>query len=171
MAGTRKVSQPVRRCCYGAAAGRWSDVVRWLAAFAATCVLLTSPSRAAGIDTQDLSVADRLIEEAVVRGDVQALQQVYTEDFRFTHSTGDVQTKAQWLEAVALRTFTSRIVSAVQVESHGNAALTTGRLEVKTRDPSSGYTLRYVRLYQRVDGRWRLASHFTTELSPTTGSH
>ncbi|HTR20730.1 MAG TPA: nuclear transport factor 2 family protein [Gemmatimonadales bacterium] len=40
------------------------------------------------------------VEAAVVRGDVTFLDSTYATDFRFTHGTGVVQTKTQWLEVV-----------------------------------------------------------------------
>jgi hypothetical protein len=113
----------------------------------------------------DLADIDRHIEEVVVQGDLERLQQLYTEDFQFTHATGEVQSKAEWLAYVAERPFSDRTVSDVQIESHGVAALTTGRITVTERGPpAGGYTLRYIRLYVLVDGRWHLASHHTIEI-------
>jgi ketosteroid isomerase-like protein len=139
---------------------RLSHLTAYLTAF----VLLLGSAWADDKDSSDLTSIDRDVEEAVVQGDLKLLRQIYTEDFRFVHSTGEVQTKAQWLDYVADQPFSSRIVSDIKVESHGSAALTTGRIAVTERGPPDGrYALQYIRLYVLVDGRWRMASHHTIE--------
>lgn len=135
------------------------------AAAFAVFVALSGLSWADGEYRAELASIDRLVEEAVVRGDLERLRQLYMEDFRFTHFTGEMQTRAQWLADVAERPFARRIVSEVQVEPHGNAALTTGRIAVTERvPPNRRYALRYVRLYVLAEGHWHLASHRTIEM-------
>jgi hypothetical protein len=51
---------------------------------------------------------DQRIEDAVVRADLKFLESVYAKDFRFTHGTGNVQSKDEWLKSVAKRGFLSR---------------------------------------------------------------
>ncbi len=62
---------------------------------------------------------------AVLALDFDALDEIYAEDFLFTHSTGNVDTKATWIEA--LRTgrssYTARRVDPIEVETHGSIAM------------------------------------------------
>ncbi len=131
----------------------------------AVFVVLSGWSWAEGGYRAELASIDQRIEDAVVRGDRERLRQLCAEDFRFSHFSGEVQSKAQWLADVAERPFSRRIVSEVQVEAHGNAALTTGRIAVTARaPPMRRYTLRYLRLYVLEERHWRLASHRTIEM-------
>lgn len=41
----------------------------------------------------DLQAMDQRIEDAVVRADLKFLESVYAKDFRFTHGTGNIQSK------------------------------------------------------------------------------
>jgi len=133
-------------------------------------VLVAFPVRAqtaptASPDSALLARLDAAIESAVVRGDTVALDTLYAPDFRFTHSTGEVDDRVAWLRrATAMpRPFRGRTVDSVSVEMHGSVALTSGRLTVQPRE-EPGYVVRYVRLYGRHAGRWKLMSHRSVEL-------
>jgi len=112
-----------------------------------------------------LRAIDQQIEDAVVRADLKFLESVYAKDFRFTHGTGNVQNKDEWLKSVAKKGFLSRKVSLVEVEVHGDVAVTYGRLDVvKSGEGGEKYSLRYVRVYERKDGRWQMLMHRTVDL-------
>jgi len=113
----------------------------------------------------DLRVMDERIEDAVVRADLKFLESVYARDFRFTHGTGNVQSRDEWLKSVARRGFLSRKVSLVEVELHGDVAVTFGRLDViKSGEGGEKYSLKYVRVYERRNGPWEMLMHRTVEL-------
>ena len=116
---------------------------------------------AAEVDLIDL---ERKLAAAVLALDFDTLDEIYAEDFVFTHITGDVDTKATWIEC--LRTgrcsYTGRSVDQIDVETHGNVAITSGRIHAKSDsdDPRwHEYSVWYVRVYEMQTGRWRLLSH------------
>ena len=116
---------------------------------------------AAEVDLIDL---ERKLAAAVLALDFDTLDDIYAEDFVFTHITGDVDTKATWIEC--LRTGgcsnTARSVDQIEVETHGSVAITSGRIHAKSEsnDPRwHEYSIWYVRVYEIQDGRWRLLSH------------
>ena len=125
-------------------------------------------------DSARIAALERRIEDAVVRRDAAFLDSVYARTFRFKHSTGDVETREQRLTSLRApvaanvpgRTI-SRDVDSVEVEVHGDVALTTGRIHV-VRDGGEAhwqnYTIRYVRIYARngSKGRWQLVTHHST---------
>jgi ketosteroid isomerase-like protein len=128
-------------------------------------VLFVQLTASAADELTDLRAMDQRIEDAVVRADLKFLESVYAKDFRFTHGTGNVQSKDEWLESVAKRGFLSRKVSLVEVELHGEVAVTFGRLDViKSGESGEKYSLRYVRVYERRSGRWEMLMHRTIEL-------
>jgi ketosteroid isomerase-like protein len=129
-------------------------------------VLLTFQLTASAADVlADLRAMDQRVEDAVVRADLKFLESVYANDFRFTHGTGNVQSRDEWLKSVARREFLSRKVSLVEVELHGDVAVTFGRLDViKSGEGGEKYSLKYVRVYERRNGRWEMLMHRTVEL-------
>jgi hypothetical protein len=137
----------------------------------AACGLLSShllwaqASRTASGDSTLLASLDGTIERAVVQGDTAALDTLYATDFQFTHGTGMVDGRAEWLRRAVMRPppFRSRTADSVVVELHGSMALTSGRLAVVPRS-APGYIVRYVRLYAKQGARWQLKSHRSVEL-------
>jgi len=106
------------------------------------------------------------IEGAVVSKDLASLDALYADDFMFTHGTGLVQTKRQWLDALRSdeTRFLSRQLDSTSIELHPEIAIVTGRLLV-CRQSEAGevrYGLQYVRVYSMKTGLWQLISHYTT---------
>ena len=101
------------------------------------------------------AVSER-IEEAVVSKDLASLDALYADDFMFTHGTGLVQTKGQWLDALRSdeTRFLSRQLDSTSIELHTEIAIVTGRLLV-CRQSEAGevrYGLQYVRVYSMKTG-------------------
>ena len=122
-------------------------------------------------DSTAIAALEQRIENAVVAREIAFLDSAYTPDFRFKHSTGDVDTRGEWIASVQRSRFASRQVDSLDVEVHGDVALTTGRLHVRrspddsswARDPRwREYTVRYARVYVRRAGRWHLLTHHST---------
>jgi ketosteroid isomerase-like protein len=134
----------------------------------------TAGAAGAPADSAAIALLERRVEDAVVRGDAAFLDSVYAPSFRFKHSTGDLETRAQRMESLRRavprgapgRTI-ARTIDSVDVEVHGEVALSTGRIHVRRDggDPRwQDYTVRYVRVYVRggPDGRWQLLTHHST---------
>jgi ketosteroid isomerase-like protein len=145
------------------------------ARFAILCVLPllaawpASGQQAAGAD---VLAFEREIEAAVVRGDVAFLDRACAEDFTFTHGDGwttgkpplRVETKAQWLASVGKVPYLSRDLDSVQVELHGDVAITYGRYRARNRSGAPGrteFTVWFERVYALRNGRWQYLSHRT----------
>jgi ketosteroid isomerase-like protein len=112
-----------------------------------------------------IEVVNRRIEEAVVSKDFASLDALYADDFVFTHGTGLVQTKRQWLESLRSEAtrFLSRELDSTSIEFSADTAIVTGRLLV-CRQSEAGevrYGLQYVREYSMRSGLWQLVSHRT----------
>jgi len=105
---------------------------------------------------------ERQVELAYLHADHAFLRSTLREDFVFSHGTGLVAGKAETLANFAKPdNFLSRTLSSVKVELHGNVALTSGRIEVRSTKGTE-YTICYLRLYERRDGSpWQLVSHRT----------
>lgn len=119
---------------------------------------------------------EREMEAAVVRGDVAALDRMLSPDFIFTHGDGwtsggaplKVDTKATWLAYVAKQPppYVYRDLDHVQVELHGNIALTIGRYLYlpRSNDPQPGHLyVWFERVYEKQNGEWKHLSHRTVK--------
>ena len=125
-------------------------------------------------DSAAIATLEQRIEDAMVRRDATFLETVYAPTFRFKHSTGSLETRAERMTSVRSQVppdapgrFIARTVDSLDVEIHNDVALTTGRIHVRRDggDPRwRDYTVRYARIYRRggAGGRWQLLTHHST---------
>lgn len=144
-------------------------------AIAVALVLCRAPcaraQRGGSGDSARVAALEQRVEDAVVGRRLAVLDSVYSPDFRFKHSTGEAETRGEWLAAVRRSRYASRRIDSLDVELHGDIALTTGRLHVRRApdDPDwsaapewRDYTIRYARVYVRRSGRWSMLTHHST---------
>ena len=135
----------------------------------------TSPAVARqAADSAAIARLEHRVEAAVLHRDAAFLDSVYAPTFRFRHSTGTLETRAQRMASLrrpvpsgAPGRPIARVVDSLDVEVHGDIALTSGRIHVRRDggDPRwRDYTIRYVRVYARhgAEGRWMLLTHHST---------
>ena len=120
---------------------------------------------AASEDAKSALIAiEKAVAEAVVNLDFETMDQTYADDFVFYHSTGVIEGKDDWLRKLrnGEAVYTARIVDSLEVDFHGDTAITSGRIHLKTRsaDPQRReFTVWYYRIYEKRDGRWQMVSH------------
>lgn len=118
---------------------------------------------------------ERATEAAVVRGDTAYLERALAPTFLFTHGDGwvdggeplKVDTKASWLTWVKKQPapYIYRELDHVQVELHGDVAITLGRyfyLPQSNAPPSHSYVW-FERVYAKRNGQWQQLSHRTVK--------
>ena len=126
-------------------------------------------------DSASIATLEQRIETALVKRDVPFLDSVYAPTFRFKHSTGQLETREERMVDLrrpiapnATGRVLERTVDSLDVEVHGDIALTTGRIHIRSTSANphwQDYTIRYVRLYARTTasgGRWQLVTHHST---------
>ncbi len=117
---------------------------------------------------------EKACDDAAVRGDVAFIQKAVAPDFIMTHGDGwttggmplKVDTKETWVQAVQRQPYAYRTLDSVQVELHGDVAITIGRYRMGTKANASNSTInhQYVwfeRLYAKRNGEWQFLSHRT----------
>jgi ketosteroid isomerase-like protein len=108
---------------------------------------------------RDLDVA---IDTAVSAQDATALNRLLADEYIYTHSNGRSQTRAEYIAGISERTNPPRrLLSDVQVELHGDVAITRGNLDIVYHDTRPNLYMRYVRVYRQFGDRWRPISHRT----------
>jgi ketosteroid isomerase-like protein len=108
---------------------------------------------------RDLDVA---IDTATSDQDAAALERLLADEYVYTHSNGRSQTKAEFIAGVVARVNPPRrILGDVQVELHGDVAVTRGNLDILYSDERTNLFMRYVRVYRLMDAGWLPISHRT----------
>jgi ketosteroid isomerase-like protein len=101
----------------------------------------------------DLAHAD-----AVLRGDLVAMDKIWTRDFKVNNPFNEVD-KADRIRSGAV-TYSSFVRVPESIVIHGNTVIVMGREEVvpKGNSPGAGKTInrRYTNIFMKRDGRWRL---------------
>ena len=121
-------------------------------------------------DREGLLAAFRAVRDALLAGDAEALRDLYAEDFRSHSIRGDVEGRADVLEAygpggVRLDMFE---VEDLGVETVGGVGLLTGLGSVSGRYGGADFRhrVRFVDIFLWRDGRWRYRFSQSTEVVP-----
>jgi len=117
---------------------------------------------------------EKAMEAAVVRQDTAFLERALAPTFLFTHGDGwidggaplKVDTKETWIEYVRRQPppYVYRELDHIQVELHGDIAITLGRyfyLPRSNRPTTSHLYVWFERVYARRNGQWQHLSHRT----------
>jgi hypothetical protein len=137
-----------------------------------------APSAADAARIAEVMAFEKQCDDAAVKGDVAFLERALGADFVMTHGDGwtsggaplKVDTKATWLAYIGKQPlpYVYRRLDSIQVELHGDVAITIGRYRYlpRTTSPSPGNSHLYVwfeRLYARQGGQWKFLSHRTVK--------
>jgi hypothetical protein len=110
---------------------------------------------------------EQRVEQAIVNGDTQFLQSIYSDDFRFSHSSGEVTDKAESLRQVAERTYVMRRLDAINIETHGHIIITYGLVDMNARGDhgNRSYLVKYIRTYEKIHGHWKMLMQRSIDVS------
>jgi hypothetical protein len=137
-----------------------------------------APSAADAVKIAEVMAFEKQCDDAAVKGDVAFLERALSSDFVMTHGDGwttggaplKVDTKATWLAYVGKQPlpYVYRNLDSIQVELHGDVAITIGRYRYlpRTSSPNPGTSHLYVwfeRVYARHGGQWQFLSHRTVK--------
>ena len=128
---------------------------------------LTSALSAADTDAQ-IQTAEKSWADATMRGDIAALEGIYSDRLIYAHSTGVVQTKAELIDQLksGARRYTAVTHERMKVEPYGDSAVshalarTVGNVDGKPFDDH----VMVMHFWVKQGGKWRLAAHQTTKV-------
>ncbi len=142
-------------------------------ALAAPAITLLPVTAAAG----DKAVSDAKAKEEVLqaeesrnqalqKGDADALAKIYTDDLIYTNALGLTLTKQQHLDDIRSRKLklTAFKHSNVEVRVHGNTGFVTGvsTSMVDFHGNSSDSPRKFLNVYVKENGVWKCAVHYET---------
>jgi ketosteroid isomerase-like protein len=142
-----------------------------LSVFAFWGIAWQASRRAAAADNASSEVlkADDERNEALQKGDVAALDRIYSDDLVYANASGAVLTKQQHLADLKAKTlhFISFKHEDVKATVHGDTGLVTGvsKSEVEYKGSVSKSNRRFLNVFSKKDGQWLCVGHFETNIS------
>ena len=134
-------------------------------------LLLIAPTALAGprpSAEQALVAADSARMEATVAGDFAALELALADDLTYGHSSGQVQSKPEFIADLRSGARRYRALTAVDstARAYGCAGVVTGtsNAEVETEGRTLSLMLRYTATYAQRHGRWVLVAYQSVKL-------
>jgi len=107
-------------------------------------------------------------DKAIVRKDRAAIADNMSEDFRQIASNGDVANKETFVRSITAPDLTidPYTVEDFDVRVYGDVALLSGRTRMTGREGGAPFTThyRYIDVYVRTNGTWKICSVQTTRL-------
>ncbi|MEP7150042.1 MAG: nuclear transport factor 2 family protein [Acidobacteriota bacterium] len=116
-------------------------------------------------EVRDLDIAHA---DAVLRGDLAAMEKIWTKDFKVNNPFNEVD-KADRIRTGAV-TYASFVRVAETVLIHKNTVIVMGRETVvpKGDSPDAGKTInrRYTNIWMKREGKWRLVARHASVICP-----
>lgn len=134
-------------------------------------LLVLSGTARAETPEEEVRAADARRITAVVDGDTAALSSLLAADLTYTHTTGQVENKEQFLAGISSGKLDYQSIqpSEVQVRVYGTAgdtAVMTGRAEMKVNAQGKdlAFAIRFTSVWVKGEGGWRMAAWQSTRL-------
>ena len=126
--------------------------------------MISSPADAAEV----LRIERQWATDAL-KGDTAGLSRIFSDDLKYVHATGVVETKQALLSAIESRAAVYESIDSedVDVRVIGDAAVVTSsnRLQVKIGGQELKLQARFLRVYLKEKGSWRLTYHQGTRIT------
>jgi len=117
---------------------------------------------------QEIRKLDLAHAAAILRGDLAALDKLWTEDFIVNNPFNEID-KANRIRSGAV-TYSSFIREPEAITIHGNTVIVMGRETAvpKGDSPDAGKTIkrRYTNIWMKREGRWRLVARHASVICP-----
>ena len=107
--------------------------------------------------------------EAMAKQDAKTLDEILADDLTFTHSSGRVDTKAEFITKATTGILNYHSLSSedVKVRQYGDTAIVTGQGIVHVESARTGdnkYPISFIDVYVKRDDTWRMVAWQCTKL-------
>jgi ketosteroid isomerase-like protein len=134
--------------------------------FAACALAAAQPAATA----DEVNKAEAAWIQAVVKNDIKALDQMLANDLVYSHSSGVVETKQEYLGKLKTgdQKYATIERSNQKTQTYANTGIVTGpaRMTGATKGVPFDNKLLMIHVWVKQGGRWQLAAHQTTRLNP-----
>jgi len=138
------------------------------AALLGVCLAACSQTGSTDTAQNDIEATVASLERArfaaIVAKDTVRLGQLLADDMTYAHSTGTVQTRAEFLTQIANGRLDYRVIepTELRVRVFGEAAVVEGRVSMVV--PADSFVLRFIDVWVRRGDSWRMAAWQSTRL-------
>lgn len=136
--------------------------------FLAVAVLTTAAFGWAASGEEDVRKAEAAWAKAVMAKDEPKLNQMLAEGLVYTHSTGSVDTKDQYLSKLksGAQKYDGLQSSDMSVHMYGNTAVVNAKIRMtgSTNGTPFDNKLLYTHTWVKQSGHWQLVAHQTTKM-------
>lgn len=109
-------------------------------------------------------------DKAIVAKNTAAIADNMTQDFRQIDTNGGVETKASFVQGLTDANFSidPYTVDDLDVRVYGDVALLSGTIRMTGRNVGKPFKshFRFIDIYRKVDGQWKVMSVQTTRIAP-----
>ena len=116
-----------------------------------------------------VKAAEKAWASATVAADEATLKQVLAADLTYTHSNGDTDTRAVFIDNLktGARKYHKVNHESMDVRLYGNTAVLTATAQVETSQKGGSVSpahLRFIHLWVLQNGRWQMVAHQSLRL-------
>jgi ketosteroid isomerase-like protein len=124
---------------------------------------------AAHAETSEQAKAlDRKWAEATIHADVAALNQILSDNLTYTHSSGNTQSKIEFIASVRSKELQYRSIEfeTADVRFYGSTALISShvRIQVTAAGHDQSVHACFLHLWVKKNGRWQMVAHQATKI-------
>jgi ketosteroid isomerase-like protein len=133
----------------------------------AALLLVCAAAAQTGVEAEVKQAEDAWVK-AVTANDQGALERLLAPKLVYTHSTGLIESKPEYMKAVAsFQKYTSVEFQNPRINVYGNAAIVNSRVRMvgSTKGVPFDNELLLIHVWIKQNGRWQLAAHQTTRLT------
>ena len=109
-------------------------------------------------------------EDALLKSDTAALDKLYDPTIVYTHSSGKVDTKASYIEAIksGASKYQAMKRDEIKVNVYGRAAVVTCHWDVHVLAKGNKIDMnaRYIHVYVQQRDGWKMVAHQSTRITP-----
>ena len=131
-------------------------------ALAAQLLLVPTSLAEFGVDQQSALDAQAARLKATIDADIETLETYLADDLTYSHNTGWVETKVEYLATVESETldYVSATPRDVEVRIYGDIAVLTGLADMSglLRGEPVALTIRFLEVSRRVGDSWQLTA-------------
>jgi hypothetical protein len=132
-------------------------------------VLFSTLAFAANRDETAVRSADQRRVQATISGNIAELEKLLSDELIYAHADGRVQNKAQYITALATSqmkylAFEPQDVTFQAVDMDAATLSGRARLTVEASGRQVSFTLRFLAVWRREEGHWRLLAYQSCQL-------
>jgi len=117
---------------------------------------------------EQIQALDREWAQACVQADIAKLEKILSDDLTYTHSSGQTQTKAEFIATVREGKTRYRSIEFQQsnVRIYGNTAVSNNEVRVNLTVDGRDVTVhaRFLHVWAKQNGHWQLQAHQGTKI-------